>query len=122
MNIKELETLTIAGLARQIASGKLSPVQLTRLFLDRIEQLNPAINAYVTVTPDDALAQANRAEGEIANGHLRGPLHGIPLSIKDNIATRGVRTTAGSKVLENWIPDYDATVVGKLRRRGGHSR
>ena len=118
MNLKDLETPTIAGLAPQIASRKLSPVELTRLFLARIEKLNPAINAYVTVTSQDALAQAKRAEEDIASGDHRGPLHGIPLSIKDNIATRGVRTTAGSKVLENWIPDYDATVVSRLKEAG----
>ena len=118
MNVNDLETLTIAGLAPQIASRKLSPVELTRLFVDRIERLNPAINAYVTVTSEDALAQAKRAEEEIAKGNHRGPLHGIPVSIKDNIATRGVRTTAGSKVLDNWIPDYDASVVGKLKDAG----
>lgn len=118
MNVNDLETLTIAGLAPQIASRKLSPVELTRLFVDRIERLNPAINAYVTVTSEDALAQAKRAEEEIAKGNHRGPLHGIPVSIKDNIATRGVRTTAGSKVLANWIPDYDASVVGKLNDAG----
>ena len=118
MNVNDLETLTIAGLAPQIASRKLSPVELTRLFVDRIERLNPAINAYVTVTSEDALAQAKRAEEEIAKGTHRGPLHGIPVSIKDNIATRGVRTTAGSKVLANWIPDYDASVVGRLKDAG----
>ena len=118
MNIQDLEKLTIAGLAPEIKSRKISPVELTRLFLDRIERLNPVLNAYVTVTADDALAQAKRAEEEIAQGRYRGPLHGIPFSIKDNIATQGVRTTAGSKVLDNWIPDFDASVVARLKDAG----
>ena len=118
MNIKDLETLTIAGLAPEIANRNISPVALTRLYLERIERLNPAINAYVTVTSEDALAQAQIAEEEIAHGHHRGPLHGIPFSIKDNIVTRGVRTTAGSKILANWIPNYDASVVGRLKDAG----
>ena len=118
MKESELETLTIADLSPKIASRNISPVELTRLYLERIERLNPAINAYVTVTAEDALGQAQRVEREIFNGHHRGPLHGIPFSIKDNIATRGVRTTAGSKVLGNWIPDYDATVVARLKDAG----
>ena len=118
MNMHDLEKLTIAGLAPEIKSRKISPVALTGLFLDRIERLNPMLNAYVTVTADDALAQAQRAEDEIAQGRYRGPLHGIPFSIKDNIATQGVRTTAGSKVLDNWIPDFDASVVARLKDAG----
>ncbi|HEV8719463.1 MAG TPA: amidase [Candidatus Binatia bacterium] len=118
MNTEDLESLTIAGLAPEIKSRKISPVELTRLFLDRIERLNPVLNAYVTVTGDKALGQAERADDEIAQGHYRGPLHGIPFSIKDNIATQGVRTTAGSKVLDKWIPDFDASVVAKLKDAG----
>jgi aspartyl-tRNA(Asn)/glutamyl-tRNA(Gln) amidotransferase subunit A len=118
MNTEDLESLTIAGLAPEIKSRKISPVELTRLFLDRIERLNPVLNAYVTVTGDKALGQAERAEDEIAQGHYRGPLHGIPFSVKDNVATQGVRTTAGSKVLDQWIPDFDASVVAKLKDAG----
>jgi aspartyl-tRNA(Asn)/glutamyl-tRNA(Gln) amidotransferase subunit A len=93
-------------------------LELTRLFLKRIERLNPILNAYITVTGDDALAAAKNAEDEIAQGRYRGPLHGMPFSIKDNLATRGVRTTAGSKVLNDWTPDFDATVVAKLKAAG----
>jgi aspartyl-tRNA(Asn)/glutamyl-tRNA(Gln) amidotransferase subunit A len=118
MNTEDLESLTIAGLAPEIKGRKISPVELTRLFLDRIERLNPVLNAYVTVTGDNALAQAEKADDEIAQGHYRGPLHGIPFSIKDNIATQGVRTTAGSKVLDQWIPDFDASVVARLKDAG----
>jgi aspartyl-tRNA(Asn)/glutamyl-tRNA(Gln) amidotransferase subunit A len=118
MNMADLESLTITGLGPDIKKGKISPVELTRHFLARIERLNPVLNAYVTVTADVALAQAQQAEQEIAQGHYRGPLHGIPFSIKDNIATSGVRTTAGSKVLEQWTPEFDATVVERLRNAG----
>ena len=118
MTVERVEDLTIVDVAADIEKRKLSPIELTRLFLMRIERLNPLLNAYVTVTAEDAEAQAKEAEKEIAQGKYRGPLHGIPFSIKDNIATRGVRTTAGSKVLENWIPDFDATVVAKLKEAG----
>ena len=118
MNLQDPENFTIAGVAPDVQSRKISPVELTRLFLARIERLNPVLNAYVTITAENALAQAQRAEDEIAQGNYRGALHGIPFSIKDNIATHGVRTTAGSKVLENWIPGFDATVVTKLKEAG----
>lgn len=115
MNAQDVET-TIAGLGSQIRNRKGSPVEVTRLFLERIERINPILNAYVTITADNALAEAKRAENEIAQGRYRGPLHGIPFSIKDNIATKGVRTTAGSKILDQWKPDFDATVVAKLKK------
>jgi aspartyl-tRNA(Asn)/glutamyl-tRNA(Gln) amidotransferase subunit A len=115
---EDVERLTIAGSGGAIKNRKISPVELTQAYLSRIERVNPAINAYVTVTADEALSQARRAEDEIAHGNYRGPLHGIPFSIKDNIATRGIRTTAGSKLLGNWVPDFDATVVAKLKDAG----
>ena len=118
MNALDLESLTIAGLAAEISQRKISPVEVTRLFLERIERVNPTLNAYVTVTADNARADAKKAEEEIAQGRYRGPLHGIPFSIKDNIATKGVRTAAGSKILDNWKPDFDATVVAKLKEAG----
>ena len=118
MNTQELEKLTIAKLVPEIKSRKVSPLELTQVFLERIERINPIINAYVTVTADAALADAQKAEAEIAQGRYRGPLHGIPFSIKDNLATKGVRTTAGSKILQDWVPEFDATVVAKLREAG----
>lgn len=118
MEERDLEELTIATSSRQIKSGKMSPVELTKLMLARIERLNPTLNAYLTLTKDQALADADRAEEEIREGRYRGPLHGIPFSIKDNIAMRGVTTTAGSKILSDWKPDHDATVVRKLREAG----
>src|SRR6476660_9849302 len=118
MNAQDLENLTIAGLAAEIKNRSISPVEMTRLFLERIERINPILNAYVTVNADIALTEAKRAETEISQGRYRGPLHGIPFSIKDNIATKGIRTTAGSKILDDWVPDFDATVVTKLKEAG----
>lgn len=118
MNQNDLRDLTIANASEQIQSKSVSPVELTKLMLDRIEALNPRLIAYVTVTADEALAAAKAAETEILQGQYRGPLHGIPVSLKDNLATRGIRTTAGSKVLAHWIPDFDATVVQRLKDAG----
>jgi aspartyl-tRNA(Asn)/glutamyl-tRNA(Gln) amidotransferase subunit A len=114
----DIEIMTIGEISRQLRGKKLSPVELTDLFLQRIKKLNPVLNAYVTVTEERARADAKAAEKEILRGKYRGPLHGIPFSIKDNLATEGVRTTAGSKVLAEWVPDHDATVVERLRKAG----
>ncbi|MFQ5902916.1 MAG: amidase [Candidatus Binatia bacterium] len=118
MKALDLEELTISGIAPRIRSREISPVELTKLYLDRVNKLNPILNAYVTLMNDQALADAGWAEREISSGEYRGPLHGIPFAIKDNLATKGVRTTAGSKILADWIPDFDATVVRKLRGAG----
>jgi aspartyl-tRNA(Asn)/glutamyl-tRNA(Gln) amidotransferase subunit A len=118
MNGFEIEGLTISAVAPLIKKKQVSPVDLTKAYLERIEKLNPRLNAYLAMAQGEALAAARKAEREIAKGKYRGPLHGIPFSIKDNIATKGVTTTAGSKILADWVPDYDATVVEKLRSAG----
>jgi aspartyl-tRNA(Asn)/glutamyl-tRNA(Gln) amidotransferase subunit A len=111
----------IAGLFRK---RKLSPVELTHLMLDRIGRLNPKLNAYITVTRDFALRQAKKAEAELFASHGRkghrdrGPLHGIPISLKDNIYTKGIRTTAGSRILKDFVPLRDAEVWAKLQEAG----
>jgi aspartyl-tRNA(Asn)/glutamyl-tRNA(Gln) amidotransferase subunit A len=112
------EAATISELAPRLRRKELSPVELTRRYLDRVKRLNPRLNAYITVTEEQALLAASRAEREIEQGQYRGPLHGIPFSIKDNLATQGVRTTAGSKILADWVPDHDATVVERLKQAG----
>ena len=89
--------------------------------LERIERLNPQLNAYMTVTAEQALEQARTAEREIAAGSYRGPLHGVPMAVKDLFATKGVRTTAGSKMLTDWTPDEDAAVVTQARSRRARS-
>jgi aspartyl-tRNA(Asn)/glutamyl-tRNA(Gln) amidotransferase subunit A len=109
---------TAAELAPLIKARKLSPVELVRASLDRIEAVNPKVRAFLTVIGERALAQARNAEQEIARGRYRGPLHGIPYAPKDLIATRGVRTTNGSKVTANWVPDYESTVTERLNAAG----
>ena len=109
---------TIAEAARRIEARELSPVELTRACLDRIDCLDSDLNTFVTLTREQALAEAAQAEADIAAGRYRGALHGIPVSIKDSLATAGVRTTAGAKHLSDWVPDEDATVVARLRQAG----
>lgn len=99
-------------------AGKLSPVELTRKCLERIERLNPKLNAFITVTAESAVAEARAAESELAKGNDRGPLHGIPIALKDIIDTAGVRTTAASAVDADRIPKKDARVVTLLRQAG----
>jgi aspartyl-tRNA(Asn)/glutamyl-tRNA(Gln) amidotransferase subunit A len=108
----------ITALAADLKRRALSSAELTRAFLARIERHNPRLNSYLTVTGAEALREAAEADREIAAGRHRGPLHGIPLSLKDLFATRGVRTTAGSKILASWAPREDATVVARLREAG----
>ena len=101
-----------------LRSGKVSPVELTRECLTRIEKLNPVLNAFITITADSAMAEARRAETEITRGEWRGPLHGIPLALKDLIDTAGVRTTAASALFKDRIPAEDAEVVKRLKAAG----
>lgn len=109
---------SISALSQLIQKKELSPVDLIEETLALIERLNPKLNAYLSVYADEALDAARRAESEIARGGYRGPLHGIPVSIKDIFAARGQRTTAGSKILADYVPDYDAAVIEKLKRAG----
>jgi aspartyl-tRNA(Asn)/glutamyl-tRNA(Gln) amidotransferase subunit A len=108
---------TIAALAPRLKSQDLSPVALLDAVLARIERWR-ALNAFITVTADAARHQAEQAAREIAGGRYRGPLHGVPLSLKDLIETRGIRTTAGSRVLADHVPANDATVTTRLREAG----
>src|SRR4029077_16413007 len=114
----DLEFATVEALSALPAKKKVSPVELTELYLSRIERLNPNLNAFITVTPESALAEARAAEKELSRGRRRGVLHGIPVALKDNIWTKGVRTTMGSLILRDFLPSDDATVVRKLRRAG----
>jgi len=110
---------TSATELRDMMKSKLiSPVDVVKTFLNRIEEINPTINAYCTVVPDMALKLARKAESAIMKGYKIGPLHGIPVSIKDTTLTRGIRTTFGSMLYENFIPDNDALVVERLKRAG----
>lgn len=109
---------SIGELSRLIETGEVSPVELTKQTLARIDSLDSELNAYITVMADVALEQARTAEREIRSGDRRGPLHGIPYAAKDLFFTKGTKTTAGSKVFADFVPDYDATVVAKLRDAG----
>ena len=115
---KELHYLTIAEAGPLLRDRKLSPVELTQAFLDRIDKLDPKLEAYITVLHDEALAEARAAEAEIGRGEYRGPMHGIPIALKDLYDTKGVRTTAGSRVMADRVPVEDATTTARLREAG----
>ena len=114
----ELHYLSIAEAARLIERRQLSPVALTRAYLDRIAGYDPQLNAYLLVTAEPALAQARAAEAEIARGHYRGPMHGIPFALKDIYCTAGIRTTCHSRTRADYVPGFDATTVTKLYDSG----
>src|SRR5437773_7146617 len=111
MSPVDLRSLTITGAGRLLRARKLSSMELTRACLDRIQQLDGTLKAFITVTADLALAQARRADREIAKRAYRGPLHGIPVTLKDIYCTRGIRTTAGSRILGDFVPSADATAT-----------
>jgi aspartyl-tRNA(Asn)/glutamyl-tRNA(Gln) amidotransferase subunit A len=109
---------TISDLSQRLRRKEISPVELTRDCLRRIDKLNPVLNAFITVMAEPALAEARAAEAEIQRGDWRGPLHGIPIALKDLIDTAGVRTTAASALYQKRVPDQDAEVVRRLRQAG----
>src|SRR5688572_855103 len=112
-----LNQLTIIEAKKGLKEKKFTSVELTQACLDRIEEVEGKINAFVTVCREEALEEAKRADEKIARGEDL-PLLGVPISIKDNFCTTGIKTTASSKVLEDFIPPYDATVVKKLKEAG----
>jgi aspartyl-tRNA(Asn)/glutamyl-tRNA(Gln) amidotransferase subunit A len=114
----ELQQLTLAEAARKIQAKELSPRELALAYAERIQSLDPLLNCFITRTLDTALEQARRAKSEIQNGNYRGPLHGIPLAIKDLYETAGVRTTAGSRFFADYLPQEDAQVIQKLKNAG----
>lgn len=114
----ELCDLTIAELGERIAAKDVSPVEVTDAHLERIDALNPTLNAFITVAHDRAREEAKQAESEIAVGRYRGPLHGIPIGVKDIIDTAGVRTTQGSSFFSNNVPEEDADCVRRFRDAG----
>jgi aspartyl-tRNA(Asn)/glutamyl-tRNA(Gln) amidotransferase subunit A len=114
----ELPDLSISELAPLIERRQVSPVEVTAAVLERIERLDPILHSYITVLPERAMDEARQAEREILAGRHRGPLHGIPIAHKDVVATKGVRTTAHSRVLLDHVPDDDATVVRRLAEAG----
>ena len=114
----ELHFLTIGEASVLLESGQISPVELTRAFLDRIDALDDTLKCYITILHDDAMADARQAEAEILRGDYRGPMHGIPIALKDLYDTAGIRTTAGSKVMADRVPTEDATTTARLKAAG----
>jgi len=110
--------LNLAELAVEIRRKKLSPVALAESLLARIHVLEPSLQAWTTIDPESVLEEAHRCDREIRRGRWRGPLHGIPIGVKDIYFTAGMRTTAGSKILAGFVPAYDATAVGRLKKAG----
>src|SRR5437660_10392300 len=115
---EEIFYLSVSELARRIESKKLSPVDLTQLYLDRSQKFGPRFNAFASLAPETALTQAKAAEKEIQRGHYRGPLHGIPYAAKDLLAVKGQPTTWGAKPFANQVFDYNATVIEHLNSVG----
>src|SRR5712691_4315288 len=118
MPTEEFAFLPITELAKRIETKKLSPVELTKYFLERSEKLGPRFNAYAQLTPEIAMAQAQTAEREIRRGRYRGPLHGIPYAAKDLLAVRGYKTQWGARPFADQSFDEDATVIRHLHNAG----
>src|SRR5580692_11364671 len=118
MPAEEIFYLPLSELAKRLETKKLSPVELTQMYLDRSAKVGPRLNAYARLTPEIALEQAKAAEKEIQHGHYRGPLHGIPYAAKDLLAVKGVPTTWGAKPYADQVFQYDATVIEHLNRVG----
>ena len=114
----ELLSSTISELAPRIRAGEVSPVELTEAALARAEELQPSLNTFITLLGEQAMAQAREEEEAISRGEYKGPLQGIPIGLKDNLATAGIRTTLGTKVLSDYVPDEDAEVAVRCRAAG----
>jgi aspartyl-tRNA(Asn)/glutamyl-tRNA(Gln) amidotransferase subunit A len=118
MEASELCYLSLRSLGTLMQRRELSPVEAAETVLDRVEKFDRQLNSFITPLRDQAMAQARAAEREILDGHYRGPLHGVPIAAKDLYYTKGIRTTAGSKILSDFIPTYDATVIARLQDAG----
>ena len=110
--------LSISELSELIRARKISPVEITRAVLERIDRLNPTLNAFITVAADLAMKSAQEAESDIQHNRWRGPLHGVPIALKDLFDTAGVRTTAGSALFKDRVPEQDAEVIRRLKAAG----
>ncbi len=118
MEQADIPFLSATQLASLIEARQVSPEEALHAYLDRIEQVGPKVNAYITVCADEAVQQARQAGQEIQQGRYRGPLHGIPVAVKDQVHTTGILTTDASKIRADFIPTEDATVVAKLKEAG----
>ena len=122
MERADIPFLPATELARQIEQKQVSPVEVVEAYQERIERLDPQLNAYLIVCHDEARQAAREAEHAIARGQYRGPLHGIPFAAKDQLYTKGIRTTGGSPIFEHFVPDEDATVITKLKAAGANDQ
>ena len=118
MNPTDLCYLSIDEAAKLISTRELSPVELVAAHLDRISKTDGSLNSFITLLETESLAAARAADAEIRRGDYRGPMHGVPFGLKDLYYTQGVRTTVGSKIMRDFVPDYDAMVVEKLKDAG----
>ena len=118
MSPSDIPYLSATELGAHIEAKEISPLEAVEAYLERIGNVGPKLNAYITVCADQAREDARRAGDEIARGEYRGPLHGIPVGVKDQIYVKGVGNSDGSKIREDFVPDFDATVVSNLRRAG----
>ncbi len=120
MSSQEICFLTATELARRIRGKDLSAREVMEAHLAQIERVNPKVNAIVTLLPDQAMEQASAADEDLARGREVGPLHGLPVAHKDLFFTRGIRTTLGSLVFKDFVPEEDALIVERLKKAGGH--
>ena len=118
MNKADIPFLSATELGGLIQSREISPVDAVEAYLARIEEVEPKLNSYITLLADEALESAREAESEIAGGTYKGVLHGVPVGVKDQIHTKGIRTSDASKLRENFVPEEDATVVANLKKAG----
>ena len=118
MDATEICYLSAGQMSRLIRSKELSPVEVVEAHLARINALEPTLNSFITVLGDQAMADARQAEQEIVSGNYRGPLHGVPLGLKDLYYVKGIRNTAGSKIHDNYIPDFDSTIAARFKEAG----
>ena len=118
MNNNELVFLPAASLASEIRNKQISPVEAVEAYLQQINRVDPKLNAYITVLADQALDAARESESDITSGINRGPLHGVPIAVKDQIYTKGIRTSSASKIRSDFVPDFDASVVTGLKSSG----
>ena len=118
MDKLDIPFLSATELSRLLETREVSPVEATEAYLERIDHVDSKLNSYVTVTPEEALRAARAAQEAIATGKRLGPMHGVPVAVKDQFYTRGIRTTAGSTIMWDFVPDEDATVVANLYRAG----
>ncbi len=118
MDKSEIPFLSVAQLSELIKTRDVSPVEVVEGYLDRIASLNDRLYAYLTVCRDQAVQAARESERALAQGEYKGPLHGVPVAVKDQINTAGIRTTFGAPIYKNFVPVEDATVIAKLKSAG----